>query len=109
MSGWRKRTRIPSSINPASSAGLPASPLIPRRSAARHNRLTSPTGSAAATSSRRWVSRGSDRTRWTKVSSTRLATGRASGSPNPPASSAGVNPRGSSSNASGLPRVSATI
>ena len=30
-------------------------------------------------------------------------------SPNPPASSAGVRPRGSSSNASGLPRVSATI
>src|SRR5207302_2668781 len=31
-----------------------------------------------------------------------------SGSPNPPASSAGVNPRGTSSNASGLPRDSAT-
>ena len=39
----------------------------------------------------------------------RLASGRASGRPNPPASSAGVNPRGSSSSASGLPRVSATI
>ena len=37
------------------------------------------------------------------------ASGRASGSPNPPASSAGVSPRGSSSSASGLPRVSATI
>ena len=34
----------------------------------------------------------------------RLANGRASGSPNPPASSAGVNPRGSSISASGLPR-----
>ena len=39
----------------------------------------------------------------------RLAKRRASGSPNPPASSAGVNPRGSSSSASGLPRVSARI
>ncbi len=37
------------------------------------------------------------------------ASGRASGSPKPPASSAGVSPRGSSSSASGLPRVSATI
>ena len=37
------------------------------------------------------------------------ASGTAPGSPNPPASSAGVSPRGSSSRASGLPRVSATI
>ena len=36
-------------------------------------------------------------------------SGTAPGSPNPPASSAGVNPRGSSNNASGLPPVSATI
>ena len=39
----------------------------------------------------------------------RLASGRASGSPNPPASSAGVNPRGSSSSASGLPPASPRI
>ena len=39
----------------------------------------------------------------------RLASGRSSGRPNPPASSAAVNPRGNSTNASGLPRVSATI
>ena len=39
----------------------------------------------------------------------RLAKGRASGSPNPPASSAGVNPRGSSISASGLPRASPRI
>ena len=45
---------------------LPASPPIPRRSAARHSRLTSPTGSAAATSSSRCVSRGSAWTRRTK-------------------------------------------
>ena len=36
-------------------------------------------------------------------------SGIAPGSPNPPASSAGVNPRGSSNSASGLPRVSLTI
>ena len=59
MSGCRNRTRMPRSINAASSAGFPASPLIPSCSAARHNKLTSPTGSAAATSNRRWVSRGS--------------------------------------------------
>ena len=40
--------------------------------------------------------------------SARIAV-RAPGSPNPPASCAGVSPRGSSSSASGLPRVSATI
>jgi hypothetical protein len=39
----------------------------------------------------------------------RLASGIVSGSPNPPASSAGVSPPGNSSNVSGLPRVSATI
>ena len=43
------------------------------------------------------------------VSSIRPVSGPRSGSPNPPASSAGVSPRGSSSSASGLPRVSATI
>ena len=51
----------------------------------------------------------SDCARCRNVRSIRLASGRASGSPNPPASSAGVSPRGSSSSASGLPRVSATI
>ena len=55
------------------------------------------------------MSRGSVRTRWRKLCSMRLASRRASGSPNPPASSAGVSPRGSSISASGLPRVSARI
>ena len=36
-------------------------------------------------------------------------SGTAPGSPNPPANSAGVTPRGSSNNANGLPRVSLTI
>ena len=44
-----------------------------------------------------------------KLSSIRPDSGTAPGSPNPPASSAGVTPRGSSSSASGLPRVSVTI
>ena len=39
----------------------------------------------------------------------RSASGCASGSANPPASSAGVKPRGSSSSARGFPRVSAMI
>ena len=38
-SGCRNRTRIPNSINAASSAGLLALPRIPSWSAARHNRL----------------------------------------------------------------------
>ena len=44
-----------------------------------------------------------------KLSSIRPASAGAPGSPKPPARSAGVSPRGSSSSASGLPRVSATI
>jgi hypothetical protein len=44
-----------------------------------------------------------------RVSSIRPDSPGASSKPNPPASSAGVKPRGNSNNASGLPRVSATI
>jgi len=44
-----------------------------------------------------------------KLCSIWLASGRASGRTKPPASSAAVNPRGNSSKASGLPRVSAMI
>ena len=94
---------------PSASAGAAASAPIPSCSAARHSRVTSPTGSAAAASSSRCVSTGSDPIRRRKLCSMRLASGRASGRPNPPASSAAVKPRGSSSKASGLPRVSATI
>ena len=56
-----------------------------------------------------WSASGSDASRRTKLCSMRVLSGRTSGSPNPPASSAAVNPRGSSRSASGLPRVSATI
>ena len=55
------------------------------------------------------MSCGSNCARCRNVCSIRLASGRASGSPNPPASSAGVSPRGNSRRASGLPRVSAMI
>ena len=79
-----------------------------RRSAARHNSAASPTGSAAAVSSSRRVSVGSGSSLRRKLCSIRLGRGVTSGSPNPPASSAGVNPRGTSSRASGLPRDSAT-
>ena len=54
--------------------------------------VTSPTGSAAACSSSRRVSAGSDSSRRRKLCSIRLARGVASGSPNPPASSAGRQP-----------------
>ena len=44
-----------------------------------------------------------------KLSSILADSGSAAGRPNPPASWVGVNPRGSSSSASGFPRVSTTI
>ena len=70
----------------------------------------SPTGSAAATSSRRRASSESASTRRTKLSSIRPASAlRAPTRPKPPASCLAVKPRGSSSNASGFPRVSAMI
>jgi hypothetical protein len=81
---------------------------IPSRPAACHTSTGSPTGSAAATSNSRWVSAESPASLRRKLSSIRPDSPGASSRPNPPASSAGVNPRGNSSNASGLPRVSAT-
>ena len=76
--------------DPAASAGAAASAPIPSRSAARHSRLTSPDrlGAPPASSSRR-VAAGSDSSRRRKLCSMRLASGCASGSPNPPASSRG--------------------
>ena len=61
----------------------------------------SPTGSAAASSSRRRDSGASASSRRRKLSSMLLVSGRPPESPKPPASSAGVNPRTSSSSASG--------
>ena len=108
-SGCRKLTRSPIASNPAVSAGPTASVAIPSRSAARHSSVGSPIGSAAAMSNNRWVSGGSSSIRRRKPSSIRPDSSDTSSTPNPPASSAGVRLRGSSSNASGLPRVSATI
>ena len=81
--------------------------LMPSSSVARHTSNGSSSGSAAATSNSMRVSAGSGVScRW-KLSSIRLGSGAAD--PNPQVSSARVNPRGSSSSASGLPRVSAMI
>ncbi len=82
---------------------------MPSRSAARHTSAASPVGSAAAINSNRRVCGGSAVTRRSKRSSMLPASGTAPARPNPPASSATVSPRGSSSSANGMPRVSATI
>ena len=82
---------------------------MPSRSAARHTSTGSPTGSAAATSSNERVCSGRASSRRRKLSWMLADSGTALGRANPPASSAGVNPRGSSNSASGLPRASATI
>ena len=82
---------------------------MPSRLAARHTSDRSPDGSAAATSSSRRACSGRASSCRAKLSSIRPASGVAPGRPNPPASSAGVSPRGSSSSASGFPRVSAMI
>src|SRR4051812_30392630 len=94
----------------------PAAPMAASMSCAVRN-------SSRASSRRRCRRSHSPYARWARASHARArvrvsraiasryrpARGGACGSPNPPASSAGVNPRGSSSSASGLPRVSATI
>jgi hypothetical protein len=83
---------------------------MPSRAAARHTSDRSPDGSAAATSSSsRRACSGSASSCRAKLSSIRPASGVAPGRPNPPASCAGVSPRGNSRSASGFPRVSAMI
>ncbi len=82
---------------------------MPSPAAARHTNTGSPVGSAAATRSKSRVDGGSGASRSRKLCSIRPGTAGPPDRPNPPASSAGVRPRGSSSSASGLPRVSATI
>ena len=90
----------------------PARPPRPRSRAARpraSSSVTSPTGSAAASQQQPpRVGAAATRSAARKLCSMRPdQRHRGPGSPNPPASSAGVRPRGSSSSASGLPRVSA--
>ena len=75
-------------INPAASAGAAAAVAISNSSADRVSKVTSPTGSAAAMSSSCCVSAGSDWICRRKLCSIWLASGRASGRPKPPASSA---------------------
>ena len=94
---------------PASTAGAAAWTGIPSLSAARHTSDGSPDGSAAASCSSRRVWAAEHRSAAGSSPRSGPSSERAPGSPNPPASSAGVSPRGSSSNAKGLPRVSATI
>ncbi len=107
--GWRKTTRAPSSTDLLASTASTTDSGIPSRRAARQTSAASPTGSAAATSSKRRASPGSLASRRVKLSSMLADNGTAAGSPNPPASCVGVSPRGSSSRASGFPRVSTTI
>ena len=100
----------PSSSKPSDFDGRRATDSgIPSCCAARHRSAGSPTGPpprAAASAAHRAGSRARRRV---KLSSMLADNGTAAGSPNPPASWAGVSPRGSSSSASGLPRVSRTI
>ena len=81
----------------------------PTSSADRISNAGSPTGSAAARSRKRCVCSGIDRTRPRKLPSRRAESGCIELTPKPPASSATDSSRGSSSNARGLPRASATI
>ena len=108
-SGWRKVTRSPIASSPSVDRRRRGRRAMPRRSAARQSRSGSPTGSAAARSNRRRVS--SDSGRLVVRSSPRSVPEdpAASSNPKPPANCVAVNPCGSSSRASGLPRVSATI
>ena len=68
---------------PPPAAGSAASSPIPSRSAARHSSVTSPTGSAAASSSRRCVSAGSGSSRRRKLCSIRLRQRPRAGQPEP--------------------------
>ena len=102
-------TRVPSSNRPSASTVSAADSGIPRCDAARQTSAVSPTGSAAARSKKRRASPGRLASLRLKLSSMLADRGTAAGRPNPPASCVGVNPRGNSNSASGLPRVSATI
>ena len=94
----------PNSASPASTAGRRRlEPGCPAARPPATPATRSPDGSAAASSSSRRVCSGRASSCRGKLSSIRPVSGAAPGSPNPPASSAGLSPRGSSSSASGLP------
>ena len=98
-----------------SPAGPPRRPAsrrpdrMPSRPAARHSSSGSPTGSAAASCTSRSVSGGRASSRRRKPSSIPADSPSDAGTAKPPASSAALIPRGSSSSASGLPWVSSMI
>jgi len=100
--GRRAHQRVPKAHarteldQPAFSAGTTVSAAMPSLSSARSSKVTSPTGSAAATKSSSRASSGSDSMRRRKLCSMRPDSVRASGSPNRrpsgPASSYAVTP-----------------
>ena len=81
---------------------------MPRRSAARHTSARSPDGSARQLQQPPGLG-GQGGQLAAEAGLDPAVSGVTAGRPNPPASSAGVSPRGNSSSASGLPRVSAMI
>ena len=82
---------------------------MPSDRAARQTSARSPDGSAAASTTSRRVSAGKAASRRSKARPAWPVGDTARGSPNPPASWAGLSPSGSSSSAVGFPPVSATI
>ena len=97
------------SKRPSFATASAAELLTPTCAAARQTSAGSPVGSAAAISRRRRDCAGRPASRLRKLASIRLAIGTDTGSANPPKSFPGVNPRGSSSNASGFPRASSMM
>ena len=90
-------------MSPAASAALAASQPSPRRSAASHSSVGSPSGSAAARVNKSRESAGNDLSRFANPSSSFPSAGTALVSASPSASSAVVHVRGSSNSASGFP------
>ena len=109
--GWRKRPARRTRAARRLGAGAAASAPIPSRSAARHSSVGSPIGSAAATSGSR-CGRGRERARARRRKLSSIRPGQRQRGRQPEAAgelARASTPRGSSSSASGLPRVSATI
>ena len=102
-SGWRNRTRAPNSTRPPLGRRCRRIGADPDRAAARHKQRRIATGSAAASSSRRRVCPGRASDASPEALFDRAGQRHCAWRPNPPASSAALNPRGNSSNASGLP------
>ena len=105
--GCRNRTRAPNSTRPASAASVAAWVAMPEsRSAAHHISTGSPTGSAAASCSRRRVSSGSTSSRRRALLDPSRQWQRVEARTHRPALPG--SPRGSSTSASRLPAASAS-